>query len=287
MNPVADAIVKTEVKTDPAILEGDKPLVDGEKVDESMSSKLSLLARKERAIVQKQQENQRKFQEWEKEKKELLEKLSSRETSDKLWDSDPLKALEARGLDYQKLTEKMLTGDDLTPKDLEKKMEERLKSYEQKLEEEKKAREKEKEDYKTAQEKAIIDNFKADLKTHLSSKADTFKLASLYDEDAELAFDVIDAYYRENNEVLEVEDALAKADKYFMDLFEKGAAKLGYKKVDETVDPKTGSKLPEIKKPTQTTLTNAMNTTMSVSTLPAKTEEDRVKRALAALDKNK
>lgn len=251
--------------------------------EDSVSPKLGMIARKERALVQKQQEFTRQQQEWEKQKSEFMARLDAVEQKEKLWEQDPLKAIEARGLDYQKLTERVLAGEDLTPKELQKMMDERFKAQEEKLQQEKDAIRKAQEEATMAEHEEVINNFKGELKSFVTTKADNYKLTNLFDAEADLVFELIEATYEEHGKLLSNDEAADLAEKYFIQQYEK--AKAIMEKIEATEEEKELGVAPT-KKPTQTTLTNSMNQA-SPGFLPAKSEEDRMRRAMAALDKNK
>lgn len=272
------AIPPVDPAAPPAALEPNK--------EEAMSPKLAIIARKERALVQKQQEFLKQQQEWQKEREAMKAELEAERSKRSLWKEDPDKALEELGWDYDRLTERKINGGGLTPKDLEKKMEERFKSYEERMAEEKATLEKAQQEAQEKQQQKIIDDFKEDLKGHLKTNAEKYKLSNLFDNDAELLYQTIDAYYEANGKILSNEEASDLVEKYFVKLYEDA---------QKALTPKEQAKLDEEKKslgvvdkkPTQTTLTNDMNNVAGASFLSPKTEEDRMRRAMAALDGNR
>jgi hypothetical protein len=244
-----------------------------------LSSQISLLARKEKAAVQKQREVQAKeaelmqrLQQFERERKEYEEERG-------LYKSDPWKYLEKVGHKkddlYKTLTNEYLNDGKVTPEEVAKTLREELAAVRNEFSEYRKSQEEAK---SKEQEQAIdghINAFKEDLKTFVDSQKDKFKLTSLFDRDAELIYDVIEENFEKTQEVMSHEKAADLVEKYFIQLVEQANKALGISKRDEPHDPKEARE--QVK-----TLTNQINSS-APSMLPAKTENDRLKRALAAL----
>lgn len=250
-----------------------------------VSPQLGILARKEKALVQKQREMQEKEKEW----GTKASKLSEYEAKEKLWRENPRKALEEYGHSYQSLTEQVLADGDLTPEKIDALVEKKLEAR-TKQEQEQKAKEAEEESKQlTEKEQQAEIAFKGQLQTFIKEKAEEFPLLDLLGSDAELVYDVMDEYYRNGNKkqgippgkVLSKEEAAGMVEKFFMQQVEAA---------NERLKPKAPKKEGEEKHVpdgiTPQTLTNSLTGTMP-STLPAKNEADRIARAMAALDGKK
>lgn len=254
-------------------------------VEDAVSPKLAMIAKKERDLVRKQQEFQKSQADWQKERETMKAELEAERAKRAMWKEDPDKLLEEMGWDYDRLTERKLNGGGLTPKDLEKKMEERFKSFDERMAEERAALEKAQAEKKDAEAKKIVDDFKGELKSFVTSKADKYKLSNLFDPEAELLYDTIDAYYQEHEKVLSNDEAADLVEKYFKKLYDDAHQALTPAEEKALAEEKKALGVPE-KKPTTTTLTNDMATSTS-GFVSAKTDNDRMKRAMAALEGKK
>jgi len=291
---LANAAPVTEQATEGQPAEGAQA-APAQTVDPSVSPKLGLVARKEAELLKKQRQWQAEKEAFEKEKAEILNRMKAREEEDSLWEKDPLAALEKKGLSYQALTERQLAGGDIPPKELAKQFEQKLTNLQKQLEDKERAA-KEAEEKKVQEEhERVITNYKNELKSYLAGKKDEHKLAALFDNEAELVYDTIDAYYQEHGKVLSNEEASSLVNKFYMDKLEEGVKTLGWQLIKET-GPKEGE--PQGEEPAERfgfpqrtgpapkvpkTLTNSMQSSTVPSYLPAQTEDERIKRAMAAL----
>lgn len=288
----AQAVIQETVS--PAAAPAEKPVEATPAPEDIVSPKLGLIARKERALVQKQQEFQRQMQEWEKHKTELQSRLEAMEKKERLWKETPEKALEEYGHNYQTLTERVLSGGDLTPKDIEKKMNERFEQLQRAQEEEKKKQQEAAQKAQEEQEQLVISQYKDDLKGFIVSKKDEFKLTALFDAEADLVYDTVDAYFQEHQKILSHEEAAQLVEKYFRKLVDDANGALTPKQqeaAEKALDMDTVAQVKvntgaeqAVRKPSSTTLTNNMNATTPTKA-PVKNEDDRIKRALAALER--
>lgn len=251
-------------------------------VEDAISPKLGLLARKEKAIVDKQRAIQQKEAEMNKRMAEWEAKEKAWADREKRWKDSPEKALEEFGHTYQSLTERVLSGGELTAADVEKRAMAKVKELEDRFENEKKsALEAEKaRSEKEAQE--TIQQYREDLAAFVTSKSEEYKLCALFDKEAELIYDTVDTYFQQNNKILSHDEAAGLVEKYFRKLVEDANGALTPKQqaaAEAALDkeePKNQVK----------TISNGMSQT-APSFLPAKTENDRMKRAMAALDGKK
>jgi hypothetical protein len=280
MNEATEVI--NQAQTNP-VVEAPKEIT----VDPSISPKLAIIARKERALVEKQREFSKNQKDSELKMSELNARIARFEQLEKLLGEDPMKVLEERGWNYQKLTERQLSGGELTAKEVAERMEQKFKSFEDQQKEAKELQEKAQKEAEEQKSNQIIAEFKEELKSFVVTNKEKFKLTGLFDPESELLYDTIDAYYQEHNKVLSNDEAADLVEKYFLKLYE-DATNIVKPKNTETVEEKEAASMgvPVKQKPTQTTLTNSMQST-AASFLPPKTEADRMARAMAALDGKK
>lgn len=257
-----------------------------EKKDPILSPQLGVLAKKERELVRRQQEMKRREDEWSKEREQILQRLKEKEEREKLFSDDPLKALESFGHSYQSLTERQLAGGEITPKEVESKLTKRLQEFEEKLTQKEKQAQEEAAKKKQEEESATVQNYKQDLRGFIESKKGDYKLVSLFDKEADLVYETIEAYFSEHNKVLSHEEASTLVEKYFQKLVKQANETLTPPKEDETEEPQERFGFPQRTgdaPKTAKTITNSMQSSSVPSFLPAKNEEDRLRRALAAL----
>jgi hypothetical protein len=256
------------------------------KPTKDLSAEFAALARREKAIVQKQKEaaaREKTFAEREAAIKAREEKLAE---ADKMWNTDLFKSLEARGLDYNKITKMYLEGQAAPPKaavDPGEAVSKALADFEKKQAEKEAAREaadKKSQEERAAQDQVALqqayEKFKGEVATHIKTNENDYELINLYDQ-ADLVVDTIQQHFDNTQNVLSIKEASEMVEKYL-----EGEAQKALK------SKKLGAKAPEAKKeetkssaPTKT-LTNQLTPTMS-SNLPNKTENDRMARALAKL----
>lgn len=273
--PVVDAAPK----------EGETPALPK---DDAMSPKFNILAQKERAIVQKQQEFQKQQAEWNKEKETLLTEVKALREKDGISKQGAIKLLQAYGYTYEDATKEVMNDGGADIAALDRKYGEKLTEMEKKLEAKEKDRQEAEAKAKQEEAEKTIASFKQSLKTFIGDKKNDFKLVALFDADADLVYDTIDAYYSQHNKVLDNTEAVTLVEKYFKKLVDDAngvltpAQQAAGEKAIENKKPGTATYSND--KPGVKTLTNELQTT-TPSSLPPKTEIDRMKRAMAALEK--
>lgn len=272
MEAIQTAQVETPVVETPATEV--KPEVAIPEKKESLSSQFAALAKKEKRIVSKQQELETK-------NKELEEKLKTYEqfeTKKKNAKVNPLDFLSEAGLTYDELTEFMLNGGKPKDKDKVTELEERFNDLVNKAELEKKAREEQETKSLQEQEEKVIQQFKDSVRKQLLDKKDTYELVNLYDAQ-DLVISTIEAHYEKTNQILDTDTAADLVEKHLEGEVKKLATSSKFKdkfKVSEE-EPK------EYAPKDSVTLNSQMSASSVPSSLPAHTEADRIKRALAAL----
>jgi hypothetical protein len=288
---VATATVEAEAKTKtttetPAT---EAPKTEATKTPEpAISAKFAALAKKEKAVVEQTRAN-----------KAAEAKLADREAaisareekikeSEALWETDVFKALELRGYDYNKLTMMQLEGKTAQPetdpiKIAKKTIDDFKKEQAQaKLEAEATAKKaadaaKQKQDDDL---KAAWESYNADVNQFVEENKDTYELINTYAQQSLIA-ETVDAFYQKNKRVLSVKEASDMVEAYLETEAEKA---LNTKKISAKTKTAaaTTSKKDEEPKITKT-LNNNMQPT-SASVLPAQSEADRMRRAMAALE---
>lgn len=173
-------------------------------IDEGVdfASKFAALTRKEKLLVRKAKESEEKYGKVVEYEKAMAEARK-----------DPIKFLEAAGLSYQQITDYILNDGKPT---IENQLEELRLKYEtdattrQKEKEESEFKKKSDED-KHYQE--IIDNHKKQIVAFLDGNRDVYELCAVNGASEDI-FEVIEEYYKTNNEVLSIDKAAEAVEKY-------------------------------------------------------------------------
>lgn len=244
-----------------------------EKPKELMSTQFAALAKKEKIALNRQREAEAKLKEAE-EKLKLYEQFENKKKSAK---TNPLEFLSEAGLSYDEITDFMLNGG-VKHKDKTEALEEKFNEFvSRKEKEEQEKLEKEKLALQE-QEKKLIAEFTNQLNKFLNDNVDKYELINLYNAQ-ELVLATIEQHYENKKEVLSNDRAAEMVEAHL----EEEAKKLANsKKFSGNFKPSDNNKQPGQAK-NSVTLSSSQPTSNVPSMLSAKTEEDRLKRALAAL----
>lgn len=248
-----------------------------------LSSKFAALARKERMARQiAQQTKQREAQ--------LIERERQLAERERVWNEEfektPLEALKKRGKSYEDLTRAALNDGRFDPETEVRTVKQEI----DRLRQEQAEREKRNEEIqRTAQqqlEQETIERFKESITDTVEQHKDKYELIHLF-ERSDLVFDVVEEHYERTKaqgkpKVLSIHEACDLVEKFIEEEIERTAStskKFQSKYVqNKPVDTKQQPK-------SSTTINNSMQPTTSAapSLLSANQENDRIRRALAAL----
>jgi|TARA_R100000479_G_C6386216_1_gene203088 hypothetical protein len=178
--------------------------------DSEFDRKFAALSRKEKALRERELELERKY--GSKEKELPLERRIR---------SNPLKALEELGLDYDKLTELALNDGRLTPDMQMKLMREELENdYKEKfnsLEERLNAKEKMEEE---AKYDAVKQGFVGEIESFINENKNDFEYVA-HNEATDVVYDVIEEHYNETGRILDIKEAVEAVESYLEEEAEK------------------------------------------------------------------
>lgn len=258
--------------------------------EEPLSAKFAALAKKERAIVKRQEEVKARDAEIAKRETAIAEREAKIQESEKLFSEDVFKALELRGYTYQKLTDMLLSGEKVAKveKDPATLAKETIEQFKKEMADKEAAtiaseaaRQKELADKQAADLEAAYKKFGEEVREYTKQNNSEYELIELYGQH-DLVTETVEAYYNENKRVLSVKEASDMVEAYLVAEAEKAfkARKFAPKTEPMKAAPVTKT-VPQTK-----TLNNSMTPT-TASALPAATEADRMKRALAALQASK
>lgn len=163
--------------------------------DPELASRLAILAKKERSILEKTQSFQQKMKEME----EKMAKLSQWEELDKLATENPSEFFKKKGLSFEQIQQKMLESmadDDLDPiqkqlKELQQKLASKDDEVKKLLEETLSERDKKAKEVEIEEQSKY---YNQELKKHIESKADDYDLIRTFGAEDEV-FNVIKTVY--------------------------------------------------------------------------------------------
>lgn len=270
-------VVSQEVK--PEVTAEVKPEVT--KVpEEAVSSKLAAIAKRDKAALMAMRAA--KAKEAEIEAREL--KLKEQEAKYSQKPANPIEALMRAGFSYKDATDYVLNGEKISPELEVKKVRSELDEYKASQAEERRiADEKALQDTRQQQQEAL-DGFKGQINDFIEAHAEEYELISLH-ESQDLVFATINEHLKKTKEagkpkILSIKEASDLVEQYLYEKIEESVNKA--KRFKSKFTPITEEKKENTS--ASKTLSNSM-TSSAASTLPARTEQDRIKRALAALEK--
>lgn len=256
----------------------------------ALSSKFAALAKKERAIVKKQEEVKLRDADVAKREATLAEREAKILESEKMFNEDVFKALELRGYSYQKLTDMLLSGEKVAkkePEDPATLAQRKIEEFEKRMAEKEAARiaaeekaKKDAEEQEAARIEAAWKKYSEEVNAYVKEHSAEYELIELFGQH-QLILDTTDEYYKQHQRVLSIKEASDMVEEYLVNEAKKAAQAKKLSSVVAKPETPTKKESASSEKVTKT-LNNNMTPTTS-STLPAATEADRMKRALAAL----
>jgi hypothetical protein len=248
------------------------PKVEGAKPASPKSDAFAALAKRERALQRQSADLKAKeaqYREW--------ERLKASATS------NPLEALKALGLSYEQITQFLLNGSKPTPElevaqvkaDLEKLRTEQAQREQNAKNEARRVAERE-------YQQTYVE-FTEEIGSYLQDNRDAYELTNMY-EGQNIVLATIEQHFANTKKIMSIKEAADLVEQYFE---EQVANASKTKKFQAKQQPKVSegqSRGEGVLKSSAPTLSNGL-TTSAPSLLPAKTEQARMNRALAALDK--
>ena len=253
-------------------VEGQKP-----EVDTDFSARFAALSKREKALLDQQNRI--------KEEAEKYKKYQDLESKAK---ENPLSVLEAMGLDLDAIIAASL-GEDAPPKSVE----EQLADLKAEIENERKRKEEDEKKAKEDEEKALqtqydeaIEAHKTDIKMFLEDNKEKYELINFQSAD-DLVWDVTEAHYDTNGEVLPIEKAAEMVEEYLTAQYQKALELKKFKpeeKKEEVDFFKTETPVnPFVQANKPKTLTSDLNSTPTDRDTEYLTEEESKRRAAAML----
>lgn len=285
-------VIQAEMPSTEKVVE--QPKAEPIKEDSRFSERASLMIQKEKRILREKQETKAMRETIAKREAEIQRQEQAITQFEQLKKTHPLKALELLGLNYNDLTQTVLNAENPTP-------EYQIKSVQDQLAEFKKAQE---DQSKLAAEQAkaqaeselneVLDQFKGEISSFVTSKTDDYEFINLFDQ-TNLVYDTIQEYYNTNKQLLTIKQSCDLVEKYLEDQMKKTTETKKFQKLYNPQQPQSkpsatisSQNMTQQRPQAQSkTLTNNMVSSSIPSSLPAKTESERLARAMAALDGNR
>jgi hypothetical protein len=272
---------QTGAVTDPAQKEA--PAKVEEPKRESASQLIQALAKEKKAALQAKREAQSIKSQMEAMQKQL-EELQGKYTQSSAKPGSPIEALMRHGYSYEDAVQFQLNGGKITP-DMEIK---EVRAEIQRMREEQESKEKQAKETAAQAAQREYEQAKSQYidqaKDFIAEKADAYELISLNmapEEAAAILYDTVEAHFNKTKKVLTIEEAAGLLESHLEEQAEKIARA---KKIQAKLAPKAESAEPQQGKEAPKTLSNAATVSSSApSLLPAKTEQDRLRRAMEKL----
>lgn len=278
----AEKVLTATTEAAPQTAEAPKP--EAPQQDPKLSQKLEVLMRREQQALQREKLAKQK-------ESELQARLKTIEEFDSV-KTNPKKALELLGMDYETLT-KAMAGEGIGP-------ETEIKALKNEIEQLKKMTQAEK-DQKVQEEKRRAEaelaerteGFKGEIKSYIDQNKEKFELIN-FDQADSLVYDVIEAHYNRTideatgmGKIMEIAEAAEKVEKFLEEKYKKvSEVKKLQSLLTSTTKPVHDDVVRQAKQMNQTpqrpkTLTNALSATPQKPRTKALTDEERVQKAIA------
>lgn len=262
------------------------PVVPEPKEKDQFAEKLELLSRRERQIYRQRMEIEARAKQLEAEKADI-EKFKTIKTTAK---QNPLRYLQEAGLTYDEITQFVLNGGQVSEKsELEALRDEFRQMREAQESKEKQAQESQTQAQRQAEEQRISE-FKDEITEFIENNKATYELSSMRDATDDIFTTINDAYvislneWHKNGRVgrppgpMQIKEAADIVEEFY----EKEVLRLTEsQKLKAKLNPQPTESGQQSRQPSKT-LTNNMAST-AASVVPAKTDNDRMQRALAKL----
>jgi hypothetical protein len=237
------------------------------------SGQFAVLAKKEKAIFRRAQE----IAEKEKQIQEREGKLSELDKRREGYKLNPLQALEDAGLSYQEITDFILNKEKPTPDAKLEKLRMEVEQLRKQTEEERKKAAEESQRLAKENEAAAISEFQSQIKGFVEAHKEDYDVIHLLGAEGMIWQGIVDTH-AQTGKIPTIKEAADGVMKYLQSQLDEVVPKTKWwaTKTAAKAEEKTGEKTPGSQ-----TLTNDMSS--PATTLPATTEAERIKRALAAL----
>lgn len=263
------------------------------KQPDPLSKGFAVIARKEKEFRQRVAQHRAKEQ-------EIVEREAQIARFEQLKHQNPLEAIKALGLTYEDMVNFQLSGGQQPTAELEiKNIKEQMAAYVQQQEAKEQQALQARQAMQVAQNEQTIANYRTQLADFVKAKPDTYEMINIEGEDAvDLVYETVQEYYNAKKEILPMEKAAEFVEDYLTkDVDKKRMAKKFASKDPASQQPQTqGQKTTGVSAMERAahaltgprpTLNNSMTGSTSPNLAAPRLENDRMARAMAALDKFK
>ncbi len=162
--------------------------------DETVSGKFQALIQREKQALQREMAAKARESAAETRAREIEAREAKVKEFESLKETNPLKALELLGLNYQQLTQVALADGNVTPDLKIKKVEDKFDSFLKSQEEEKRQQSEDAQKKLQAQSEATITKFKTEIGDYIKENSSRYELIQ-FEQSEELVYDVVDEHY--------------------------------------------------------------------------------------------
>lgn len=255
-----------------------------EQPQENVSEKLAAIAKRDKAALMRMRAAQAKetdIAQREAKLKDLEAKYSKKP-------ANPIDALIAAGFSYKDATDFVLNGEKMTPDIEVKKIRSELDEYKQSEAEKQRQRDEQALTFAKQQEQEVIENFKNEIADFIEANPSDYELIKMHDGQ-ELVFATINEHFERTKQagrpkIMTTKEASDLVEQHLFEKIEESLAKASKLKSKYGAQPEKKDGAPVSVSNPAKTLTNSMSSS-AASTIPARTENERIQRALAALEK--
>lgn len=248
-----------------------------------VAERFSFLAKKEQNIHRQRQELKAQVQAFEAQKAEIekiKQELEASKNRSSTYKSNPLSLLEEHGLTYKELTDYILNNNTVSTESQIKALNDKIEQYEKQRAQDRENELQRQEELRAQKEVQIIQEFKNEIQNFINTKKDTYELTTLYDS-SDLVYDTVEAYFEKTKKVLSIPEACDLVEKYLEQQVEKS---LKTKKLSQRISQKEPVENPLPSSSPRKTISNTQYTSSTPNFVSPKVENDRMARALKALD---
>ena len=245
---------------------------------ERASDRFAVLARKEQEVFRKAQAVRQQQAELARQ----AEEIRAFEAAKKTARLNPLEALKQLGLTYDDVAQYVLNDNTPTPDAQVQSVREELEAFKRQAREEQERLTRQQREMAAQEQAAIVEQFREEVSDYISQHSETYELTSLYNG-ASLVSDVIEEHFKMAGKLLTIPEAAKLVEEHYEDLARKAQATKKFAATQQRVDSaqaQTQASAPKM----GPTLTNSLTTGVAGSPQRPRTDEDRVKAALARLE---
>lgn len=290
--PKETAITSPQVNEEAKIVSAETKQGTDSKKEEPIAAKFSALAKKEKALVKLQADAKAREAMATAKEADVAAREAKIKESEALWETNVFEALRSKGYSYQQLTDMILSGQaapEKKPEDPIEKTQKSIEALRKEFTDKEAAREaavkKAQEDATAAKAQSLKEaeeNYMAEVNEFSKANAETYELLNTYGQQ-ELVIETVKGFYDTHKRVLSVKEACDMVEQYLDSEAQKALKTKKYaSKLAAPAIPTEEKKEEEPRIQTKT-LSNNLTPTMN-GNLPAKTEAERIKRAMAALN---